>query len=114
MHRHSLRCDHRFRGPKPQLLLAEAVGFFRSGCSSGCPAELITQPTSDWQILFSQPFQPSTGATLEICLKIVNALFRCKRAAAICQNPEMQAIELLRLDEREISFFPFLHNNMHR
>jgi hypothetical protein len=26
-----------------------AVGFFRSGCSSGCPAELITQPTSDRQ-----------------------------------------------------------------
>jgi hypothetical protein len=26
-----------------------AVGFFRSGCSSGCPVELITQPTSDWQ-----------------------------------------------------------------
>jgi len=26
-----------------------AVGFFRSGCSSGCPAELITQLTSDWQ-----------------------------------------------------------------
>jgi len=34
---------------KPQLLLARAVGFFRSGCSSGYPAELITQPTSDWQ-----------------------------------------------------------------
>jgi len=26
-----------------------AVGFFRSGCSSGCPVELITQLTSDWQ-----------------------------------------------------------------
>jgi hypothetical protein len=26
-----------------------AVGFFRSGCSSGYPAKLITQPTSDWQ-----------------------------------------------------------------
>ena len=27
----------------------------------------------------SQPFQPSTRATLEICLKIVNARFRCNR-----------------------------------
>jgi hypothetical protein len=26
----------------------------------------------------SQPFQPSTNATLEICLKIVNAHFQCK------------------------------------
>ncbi len=26
----------------------------------------------------SQPFQPSTNATLEICLKIVNARFQCK------------------------------------
>src|SRR5271166_5919029 len=99
MHRHSLRCDHRFRGPKPQLLLAEAVGFFRSGCSSGCPAELITQPTSDWQILFSQPFQPSTGATLKSCLKIVNALFRCNWCVALFQNAETQTIESLLLHE---------------
>jgi hypothetical protein len=26
----------------------------------------------------NQPFQPSTAATLESCLKIVNALFQCK------------------------------------
>ncbi len=26
-----------------------AVGFFRSGCPSSYPAELITQLTSDWQ-----------------------------------------------------------------
>jgi len=33
-----------------------AVGFFRSGCSSGCPAELITQLTSDWQNFNANPF----------------------------------------------------------
>src|SRR2546425_657501 len=27
-----------------------AVGFFRSGGATGCPAVLITQPTSDWQL----------------------------------------------------------------
>src|SRR5581483_1874640 len=64
MYRHSPRCDHRFRGSKPQLLLAESVGFFGSGCPSGCPAWLITQLTSDWLILFCQPFQPSTKVTL--------------------------------------------------
>ena len=36
----------------------------------------------------SQPFQPSTEATLEICLKIVNAPFQCNRPAAMDQNPE--------------------------
>src|SRR5208282_489264 len=29
-----------------------AVGFFGSGCPTGCPAKLITQSTSDWLILF--------------------------------------------------------------
>jgi hypothetical protein len=36
-----------FAVSKPQLLLAESVGFFGSGCSSGPPVEQITQPTSD-------------------------------------------------------------------
>jgi hypothetical protein len=62
----------------------------------------------------SQPFQPSTGATLEICLKNVNALFQCNRPVAIKQNSETQLIELLSLDEREIKFFPFFHSTMHR
>jgi hypothetical protein len=35
----------------------------------------------------SQPFQPSTGATLESCSKIVNARFQCNRPAATDQNP---------------------------
>src|SRR5581483_2854118 len=64
MYRHSPRCDYCFRSSKPQLLLAESVGFFGSGCPSGCPAWLITQLTSDWLILFCQPFQPSTKVTL--------------------------------------------------
>jgi len=37
-----------------QLFLADPVGFFRSGCSAGYPAWLITQSTSDWLILFSR------------------------------------------------------------
>ena len=62
----------------------------------------------------SQPFQPSTGATLEICSKIVNALFQCNLSAAMDRNPETQPIELLSLNEREINFFPFFHRNIHR
>jgi len=37
-----------------------AVGFFRSGCSRSHPLEPIARPTSDWPVLFCQPFQPST------------------------------------------------------
>ena len=36
----------------------------------------------------SQPFQPSTGATLESWTKIVNASFQCNRPVAMDQNPE--------------------------
>ena len=37
MHHHGPRCDHRFRDSKPQLLLAELVGFFGSGCPNKFP-----------------------------------------------------------------------------
>jgi hypothetical protein len=62
----------------------------------------------------SQPFQPSTRATLEICSKIVNALFQCNRPAATDQNPETQPIESLMPNEWEIKFLPFFHRNIHR
>src|SRR5271157_3852929 len=39
----------------------------------------------------SQPFQPSTGATLEICSKIVNALFRCNVWNSRTRPPSMQS-----------------------
>jgi hypothetical protein len=47
----------------------------------------------------SQPFQPSTGATLESCLKIVNALFQCNRRVAIDQTQETQPVEWLLFNE---------------
>jgi len=53
----------------------------------------------------SQPFQPSTGATLEACLKIVNALFWCNSWFAIGQNAKMQTIESLTIYERLIKLF---------
>jgi hypothetical protein len=62
----------------------------------------------------SQPFQPSTGATLESCLKIVNALFQCNWLLVMFRNSETQLIESLLVDEWDIKFFPFLHRNMHR
>ena len=62
----------------------------------------------------SQPFQPSTEATLESCSKIVNARFQCNRPVAMDQNPETQPIESLLLNEWEIKFFPFFHRNIHR
>jgi hypothetical protein len=62
----------------------------------------------------SQPFQPSTGATLESCLRIVNALFQCNRPFAIEQNSETQLIEGLSFNQWEINLFPFLHNHIHK
>src|SRR5947209_20490398 len=60
-----------------------AVGFFRSDCLTGCPAVLITQSTSDWLILFCQPFQPSTEATLTEHAKMSTQTF----GAASARNP---------------------------
>ena len=62
----------------------------------------------------SQPFQPSTEATLEICSKIVNALFRCNRPFALRQETETQPIESLLLNEWQIKFSPFFHSYIHR
>jgi len=61
-----------------------------------------------------QPFQPSTGPNLEICLQIVNARFQCNRPVAMDQDTETQPIESLSLNKSEIKFFPLLHRNIHR
>jgi len=45
----AFRCDRRFRGPKPQLPLAEPSVFSGLAARRVNPFELITQPTSDWQ-----------------------------------------------------------------
>jgi hypothetical protein len=46
-----------FAVPNPNCSSQESVGFFGSGRSSGCPSELITQPTSDRQrFIFASPF----------------------------------------------------------
>ncbi|HMD18514.1 MAG TPA: hypothetical protein VKH18_17745, partial [Terriglobales bacterium] len=54
----------------------------------------------------SQPFQPSTGATLETWSKIVNAHYRCNWHIATDQETETQPVESLTLYEREIKFLP--------
>jgi hypothetical protein len=67
-----------FAVPNPNCSSQESVGFFGSGCSSGCPVEQITQPTSDWQDLFRQSFQPSTGNKLNSCFIDVNLILGVK------------------------------------
>ena len=62
----------------------------------------------------SQPFQPSTKATLEIYSAIVNAPFRCNRALAWQQEAETQTIESLLLNESHIKFFPLFAQIVHR
>ena len=59
-----------------------AVGFFRSGCPLGHPLEPIARPTSDWPVLFCQPFQPSTHVKIKAVTLSVNARFWCN-----CGNP---------------------------
>src|SRR5208337_2820527 len=59
----------------------------------------------------SQPFQPSTGATLESYSKIVNALFWCNWRCATCQNSKMQPIESLTFNERLVKLFPIFAQN---
>jgi hypothetical protein len=61
----------------------------------------------------SQPFQPSTGATLEICLKNVNARFQCNRLGGHGSKPEMQPFESSLLNEWGTNFFPVSHRNIH-
>jgi len=62
----------------------------------------------------SQSFQPSTGPTLETCLKIVNAPFWCNLHLALQQKQETQLIESQLLNEWEIKFFPLFHSYIHR
>jgi len=73
----SPRCDHRFRGPKPQLL-SRAVGFFGSGRRPGYPFRLIAQPTSDRPVTYaSPPFRPPASFRLQAWIRLVNARSRC-------------------------------------
>jgi hypothetical protein len=55
----------------------------------------------------SQPFQPSTRATLEICLNIVNARFQCNRPVGLNREAKTQPIESLSLSEERLNFFHF-------
>src|ERR1039457_279601 len=92
-----------------------AVGFFRSGCPVGLPRRADHSAYFGLaKFYLSQPFQPSTGATLESCLKIVNARFQCNRPVAMDQKPETQPVESLLLNEWEIKLFSFFHRRVHR
>src|SRR5579863_355088 len=64
MYRHSPLMRSLLSQSRTPTAPRSAVGFFRFGCPSGCPAWLITQPTSGQQVLFRCPFQPSTEPTL--------------------------------------------------
>jgi hypothetical protein len=61
----------------------------------------------------SQPFQPSTGVKVRICLGIVNDIFRCNCALAGCENAEFQIIASGMFMNGELKLFPFFHNNIH-
>src|SRR6266851_5631430 len=52
MHRHSPLMRSLLSQFQTPTAPHRAVGFFGSGCPTGCPARRITQSTSDWLILF--------------------------------------------------------------
>jgi len=68
-----------FAGPDPNCSSQNQSVFFGSGRSSGYPSER-NHPAyfGSATFYFRQPFQPSTGATLNSCFIAVNAAFQCK------------------------------------
>jgi hypothetical protein len=63
-----------FAVPNPSSSSQSQPVFSGLVARSGRPAEQITQPTSDWQGLFRQSFQPSTGNKLNSYSDEVNAI----------------------------------------
>jgi len=61
----------------------------------------------------SQPFQPSTRVTLNICFRVVNAAFQCKTLNSQASPPRLQSIESLTLSEKTVKLFPLLHSLLH-
>jgi len=67
-----------FAVPNPSSSSQSQPVFSGLVARSGRPAGQITQPTSDWQGLFRQSFQPSTPHKLNSCLIGVNAILGVK------------------------------------
>jgi hypothetical protein len=75
---------------------------------SGLVSLRVASPGSDHSAYFglakfylSQPFQPSTGATLNVCRETVNAAFWCKRKFCFALRPGAQSV-----DERNVTNHP--------
>ncbi len=64
-----------FAVPNPSSSSQSQPVFSGLAAPSGHPDEQITQPTSGWQVLFRQSFQPSTGNKLNSCVICVNAKY---------------------------------------
>jgi hypothetical protein len=67
-----------FAVPNPSSSSQSQPVFSGLVARSGRPAGQITQPTSEWQGLFRQSFQPSTEDKLNSCSNEVNANMRVK------------------------------------
>ena len=65
MHRHSPLMRSLLSQSQTPTSPRRAVGFFRSGRPAGYPAELITQSTSDWLILFEPILSIVDGAKVK-------------------------------------------------
>jgi hypothetical protein len=75
MHRHSPLMRSPLSQSQTPTSPRRAVGFFRSGCPAGYPAELITQSTSDWLILLEPILSIIDGAKVKRLVDHCQCLF---------------------------------------
>ena len=115
MHRHSPLMQSLLSQSQTPAAPRRAVGFFGSGCSTGCPAELSTRPTSGLaKVYFSQPFRPSTGSNPKqvphcLSMPVVGAISQFKRACRANGKPLRPFLVI----EGEGRVFLFFHSVVH-
>ena len=112
MHRHSPLMRSLFSQSQTPTAPRRAVGFFRSGCPSGCPAWLITQFTSG-QLFYLLSLSTVDGSYLNRAFINVNANYWCSRVRQTCEKLRVQAIGKLTLSNLKNQFVPVLHRKLH-
>ena len=94
---------------------SQSSRFFRVWLPAGLP-QRTGSPSLLWtgqRLIFSQPFQPSTRATLNSELMFVNADYWCKLGMRWSSPGEMQSAEDSVFIEWENRNVELLHNIMH-
>jgi hypothetical protein len=115
MYRHSLRCDHCFRSPKPQLPPRRSQSVF-SGLAAR-PVALSSKSPSLLRVgnvLFSPTLSAVDACQPKHLVQHCQCPFsvQIEFSRAVRHGP--QSIELSMLDEWSVTFFLFFHSIVHR